>query len=70
MFAMIASYFLSRTVVPECFEDFGDLVVPILQERGVFKTAHGEGTLRQRLSGRDRLPASHPAQAHRAPAAG
>lgn len=53
---------LSRTVTPECFIDFGRLVVPELQARGAFKTAHRPGTLRDKLFGRgDRLPASHPA---------
>ncbi len=57
---------LSRTVTPECFVDFGRLVVPELQTRGAFKTAYRPGTLRNKLFGRgDRLPASHPAS-HRA----
>ncbi|MES2716836.1 MAG: LLM class flavin-dependent oxidoreductase [Pseudomonadota bacterium] len=60
---------LSRTVAPECFVDFGRLVVPELQARGAFKTAHRPGTLRDKLFGRgDRLPASHPAM-QRPPAA-
>lgn len=51
---------LSRTVVPESYEDFIDLVIPELQDRGLYKTAHAEGTLRQRLFGEgDRLPARH-----------
>jgi FMN-dependent oxidoreductase (nitrilotriacetate monooxygenase family) len=53
---------LSRTVTPECFVDFGQRVVPELQARGAFKTAHREGTLRDKLFGRARLPASHPAR--------
>ena len=53
---------LSRTVAPECFVDFGRLVVPELQARGAFKTAHRPGTLREKLFGAGpRLPASHPA---------
>jgi FMN-dependent oxidoreductase (nitrilotriacetate monooxygenase family) len=52
---------LSRTVAPECFVDVGRLVVPELQSRGVFKTAYRQGTLRDKLFGRARLPASHPA---------
>lgn len=54
---------LSRTVAPECFVDFGRLVVPELQARGAFKTAHRAGTLRDKLFGRARLPGSHPARA-------
>lgn len=52
---------LSRTVTPECFVDFGQRVVPELQARGAFKTAHRDGTLRDKLFGRARLPHSHPA---------
>ena len=50
---------LSRTVMPECLDDFVDLVVPVLQERGVFKTAYREGPLRQKLFGHPRLPKAH-----------
>lgn len=58
---------LSRTVMPECVRDFVDLVVPVLQERGVFKGAYAPGTLREKLygSGRARLAPSHPAAAAR-----
>lgn len=61
---------LSRTVVPESYEDFVDLVIPELQNRGLYKTAYAEGTLRQRLFGEgDRLPERHAAAAFRSPAA-
>ncbi len=51
---------LTRTVVPESYEDFVDLVVPELQARGAYKTAYGEGSLRNRLFGQgNRLPARH-----------
>jgi len=61
---------LTRTVVPECHEAFVDLVVPELQQRGVYKTAYGDGTLRHKLHGEgDRLPDRHAAAAfRRAPA--
>ena len=54
---------LSRTVMPECVRDFVDLVVPHLQERGLFKADYASGPLREKLygSGRARLPAEHPA---------
>ncbi|SDJ54741.1 LLM class flavin-dependent oxidoreductase [Variovorax sp. OV700] len=53
---------LSRTVVPESYEDFVDLVVPELQNRGVYKTAYAEGSLRRKLfDAGDRLPARHTA---------
>ena len=51
---------LSRTVVPESYEDFVDLVVPELQSRGVYKTAYENGSLRRKLFGEsDRLPQRH-----------
>lgn len=59
----IDGFNLARTVAPESLRDFVDLVIPVLQERGLFKTEYAEGTLRQKLFGGDngRLPASHPA---------
>jgi alkanesulfonate monooxygenase SsuD/methylene tetrahydromethanopterin reductase-like flavin-dependent oxidoreductase (luciferase family) len=67
----IDGFNLSRTVVPESYEDFVDLVVPELQNRGVYKTAYAEGSLRRKLfEAGDRLPARHAAaQFRRAPAA-
>ncbi|ANA35303.1 Dimethyl-sulfide monooxygenase [Ralstonia mannitolilytica] len=62
----IDGFNLSRTVVPESYEDFVDLVVPVLQERGRYKTAYGEGTLRHKLFAEgDRLPARHAAAGFR-----
>ncbi|MGA2551634.1 MAG: LLM class flavin-dependent oxidoreductase [Burkholderiaceae bacterium] len=62
----IDGFNLARTVVPECFQDFIELVVPILQERGAFKTEYRAGTFREKLFGHARLPASHPAARQRA----
>jgi len=58
---------LTRTVTPESFEDFIDLVVPQLQQRGRYKTAYAEGTLREKLLNSDHphLPAEHPGSAYR-----
>ncbi|CAN7699851.1 LLM class flavin-dependent oxidoreductase [Rhizobium sp. LjRoot258] len=57
---------LARTVAPESLRDFVDLVVPVLQERGLFKADYAEGPLRQKLfGGSGRLPSSHPAAAFR-----
>ncbi len=61
--AGVDGFNLSRTVAPECFADFARLVVPELQSRGAFKTTHRPGSLRRKLFGQDRLPASHPAKA-------
>lgn len=53
---------LTRIVTPESYADFIDLVVPELQQRGRYKTAYTEGSLRQKLFGQgSRLTAPHPA---------
>jgi alkanesulfonate monooxygenase SsuD/methylene tetrahydromethanopterin reductase-like flavin-dependent oxidoreductase (luciferase family) len=59
--AGVDGFNLSRTVAPECFEDFIALVVPILQERGAYKSAYRSGSLREKLFGHALLPASHAA---------
>ncbi|MFV3404198.1 LLM class flavin-dependent oxidoreductase [Pseudomonas sp. NY15463] len=58
---------LTRTVTPESFEAFIDLVVPQLQRRGRYKTAYSQGTLREKLFASDHpyLPAEHPGSAYR-----
>jgi alkanesulfonate monooxygenase SsuD/methylene tetrahydromethanopterin reductase-like flavin-dependent oxidoreductase (luciferase family) len=67
----IDGFNLTRTVTPECFEDFVALVVPELQGRGAYRTAYAEGTLRHKLFGQGaRLPARHPAAAARRAGAG
>src|SRR5262252_718005 len=64
----IDGFNLSRIVTPEGLEDFVDLVVPILQERDVYKRDYRAGTLREKLfAGSPLLPPSHPAAAHRRP---
>ncbi len=64
--ADVDGFILSRTVTPECFADFIDLVVPILQRRGAFKEAYAAGTLREKLfAAGPRLPDTHPAAAAR-----
>ncbi len=47
--ADLDGFILARTVTPECFVDFVDLVVPELQRRGLYKTRYAEGTLRRKL---------------------
>lgn len=62
----IDGFNLTRIVTPETYEDFADLVVPELQNRGRFKTAYAPGTLRHKLfSEGDRLPRRHTVQAYR-----
>jgi alkanesulfonate monooxygenase len=58
----IDGFNLAYTVLPECFEDFVNLVVPELQNRQAYKTHYTEGTLRRKLFGvGDRLQSPHPA---------
>ncbi|MEL4072746.1 LLM class flavin-dependent oxidoreductase [Ochrobactrum sp. GPK 3] len=62
----IDGFNLARTVTPECYEDFVDLVVPVLQERGCYKTSYGTTSLRNRLFGAgSRLPDYHPGASFR-----
>lgn len=57
---------LTRVVVPESYEDFIDIVIPELQDRGLYKTSYGQGSLRRKLFGQDdRLPDRHAAGAFR-----
>jgi FMN-dependent oxidoreductase (nitrilotriacetate monooxygenase family) len=58
---------ISRVVTPETLEDFVDLVVPILQDRGIYKRDYEEGTLREKLfgAGHAHLPATHPGASYR-----
>ena len=56
----IDGFNLARTVTPECYEDFIDLVIPELQSRGSYKTAYADGTLRELFgAGRAALPDVH-----------
>ncbi|MGE0733718.1 MAG: hypothetical protein AB7G15_08000 [Alphaproteobacteria bacterium] len=60
--AGVDGFNVANAVTPESFEDFVDLVVPILQRRGVFKTDYRPGTLREKLfgAGQARLLPTHP----------
>ncbi|CAN7334790.1 LLM class flavin-dependent oxidoreductase [Rhizobium sp. LjRoot254] len=56
----IDGFNLTRTVTPESYEDFIDIVIPELQDRGIYKTSYDDGGLRNKLfSEGDRLPARH-----------
>ncbi len=64
--ADVDGFNLSRTVAPECWEAVVDLLVPELQQRGVYKHAYVPGTYREKLFGAGRfLAAPHPAAAAR-----
>ncbi|MGF6441177.1 LLM class flavin-dependent oxidoreductase [Paraburkholderia youngii] len=62
----IDGFNLSYAVTPEAYEDFADLIVPELQERGRYKTRYEPGTLREKLGGdSSRLNDRHPGAAFR-----
>jgi FMN-dependent oxidoreductase (nitrilotriacetate monooxygenase family) len=65
--ADIDGFNVCRAFTPGTFVDVADLLVPELQDRGMFKTAYAQGTLRQKLFGHGggRMPASHIAATHR-----
>ena len=65
--ADIDGFNICRAFTPGTFIDVADLLVPELQDRGLFKTAYREGTLRQKLTGHGdgRMPNTHPAAAYR-----
>ncbi len=57
---------LMYTVMPECFVDFVDLVVPELQQRGIYKADYAPGTLREKLIGKGaRTSLPHPSAVFR-----
>ncbi|UFU01324.1 LLM class flavin-dependent oxidoreductase [Radiobacillus kanasensis] len=53
---------LNHLVTPGDLEAFVDLVIPVLQERGLYKTEYKSGTLREKLfpQGKSTLPDDHP----------
>lgn len=61
--SQIDGLLLHQFVAPASFEDFAQHVVPVLRQRGLYRTDRPSGTLRGRLrtDGADRLPDSHPA---------
>jgi alkanesulfonate monooxygenase len=64
--ADIDGFNVAYTVLPECFENIVEMVVPEMQARGLYKTEYAGGSMRQKLFGRgDRLNADHPAAAFR-----
>lgn len=62
----IDGFNLSYAVAPDTIADIVDHVVPILQERGVYKTEYAPGTLREKLFGDGaRLSSPHPGGQYR-----
>ncbi|WP_079526190.1 LLM class flavin-dependent oxidoreductase [Halobacillus hunanensis] len=58
---------LNHLVTPGDLEDFVDLVIPELQERGLYKKDYQDGTLREKLfpHGESVLPEDHPGSKYR-----
>jgi FMN-dependent oxidoreductase (nitrilotriacetate monooxygenase family) len=56
---------IARIVAHETFENFIDLVIPLLQERGRYKTEYAPGTFREKLFGVTRIPETHHAGSFR-----
>ena len=64
--ADIDGFNLHRSGEPQHLVDFADLIVPELQNRGVYKTAYRDGCFREKLFGAgDRIHSGHPAAAYR-----
>lgn len=65
--AGIDGFLLHQFIAPGSVEDFAELVVPKLVERGLFRDDPPTGTLRSRIrdDGADRLPEGHPAARYR-----
>ncbi|MFG1480059.1 NtaA/DmoA family FMN-dependent monooxygenase [Xanthobacter sp. V4C-4] len=51
--------------LPGSYQEFNAHLLPELQKRGLAKRDYRPGTLREKLTGRARLPASHPAARYR-----
>lgn len=64
----IDGFNLAHAITPDGYRDFVTLVVPVLQERGIFKKEYRPGTIREKLftNSRATLDISHPAAQFRA----
>lgn len=58
---------LEPYVLPQSYVDFIELVVPVLQKRGIFKQDYEQGSFREKLfgNGQAQLPSHHPGAAFR-----
>lgn len=67
----IDGFNLAYAITPDGYREFIELVVPVLQRRGRFKTSYDQGTLREKLhgSGRRLLADPHPGTGFRHPPA-
>lgn len=61
--AGVDGFNIAYAITPGTFEDFVELVVPVLRERGLVPTDYEKTTLRDNLFSKgDRLPENHPAK--------
>lgn len=54
-----------NATIPGSYVEFADHVLPVLRERGLAQREYAPGPVRNKLTGRDRLPATHPAARYR-----
>ncbi|MFT4042577.1 MAG: LLM class flavin-dependent oxidoreductase [Gordonia sp. (in: high G+C Gram-positive bacteria)] len=54
-----------NATIPGSYLEFAEQVLPVLRQRGLAQRAYAPGTLRHKLTGRDRLPDTHPAARYR-----
>jgi FMN-dependent oxidoreductase (nitrilotriacetate monooxygenase family) len=54
-----------NATIPGSYVEFAEHVLPVLRERGLAQREYTPGTTRFKITGRDRLPDSHPAAAYR-----
>lgn len=54
-----------NSTIPGSYLEFIEHLMPVLRQRGLAQREYGQGTVRAKLTGRDRLPASHPAARYR-----
>lgn len=54
-----------NSTIPGSYVEFIEQVTPVLQRRGLAQRDYEDGTVRRKLTGRDTLPASHPAARYR-----
>lgn len=63
--AGVDGFNLTYCVTPGTFSDFIEGVVPVLQSRGLVQREYAPGTLREKIFGRARAGAGHPAAGYR-----
>ncbi|MRH41344.1 NtaA/DmoA family FMN-dependent monooxygenase [Aquibacillus halophilus] len=63
--AGVDGFNIAYAITPGTFKDFAELVVPVLQERGLVKKAYDGETLRENLFGKgSQLPDHHPGKSY------